>query len=309
MGDDGKGDGSARTEAFRTYLDGMRADHIEAFRRLHDEPDPLLLPNAWDFMTAAALAADGHPAVGTTSLGVAAAAGIPDASGALHEETVTLTRRLARLDVLLTVDLEAGGSDDPAEVAAFAAEIADAGGVGINLEDGRPDGTLDTVERHAAKLAAVHAAVPDLFINARTDPYWLEVADPGERLGIALDRTHAYLEAGADGIFVPGVAALADVAALAAGIAAPLNVLYRPGGPTVRELGKAGVRRISTGSLLVRAALREITRVANTLRESEEPDLTGTPSYHEVDALSQQPPSARDRGPGPVGVDSSGRSG
>lgn len=278
-----------------TYRDGVRTGRVEAFRRLHQGPRPLLLPNAWDVVTAAALAADGHAAIGTTSLGMAAAAGVPDATGALREETVTLARRLRRLDVLVTVDLEAGASDDPAEVAAFAVEVAAAGAVGINLEDGRQDGTLDPVERHARKLAEVRSAAPDLFVNARTDPYWLEVSDPTERLEITLDRSRAYVAAGADGVFVPGVGSLEEVAALATGIGAPLNVLYRPGGPTVAQLGHAGARRISTGSLLVRAALHAITRVASALRDGEEADLTGLPSYREVDALSRPQSSPRRR--------------
>lgn len=266
----------------------MANDRVEAFRRLHQQPRPWLLPNAWDVVTAAALAADGHPALGTTSLGVAAAAGVPDGVGALAEETIALAQRLSRFDVLVTVDLEAGMSDEPAEVAALAGRIAATGAVGINLEDGRADGTLDAVERHAAKLAAVRAAVPDLFLNARTDPYWLEVAEPGERLEIARDRARAYVEAGADGVFVPGPLPLDDVAVIADAIAGPLNVLYRPGGPTVAELGRAGARRISTGSLLVRAAVHELIRVARALRNGADPDLPSLPSYQEIDALTRR---------------------
>lgn len=262
------------TGASAAYRDGMPNDRVEAFRRLHHAARPLVLPNAWDVATAQALAADGHPAIATTSFGMAAAAGTADATGALTEQTLTLTRRLRRLEVLLTVDLEAGASDDPDAVAALAGQIAAAGAVGINLEDGRPDGTLDGVERHAAKIAAVRAAVPDLFVNARTDPYWLEVSDPPRRLAIALDRAHAYVAAGADGVFVPGPVPLEQIARLATAIAVPLNVLYLPGGPSVGDLAHAGARRISTGSLLVRAALHEITRVARALRDGEDPHLT-----------------------------------
>ena len=80
--------------------------------------------------------------------------------------------------MLLSVDVEGGFSDDPAEVAEYVAELAGLGVVGINLEDGRPDGTLADPECIADKIAAVKAAVPDLFVNARTDTWWLAVADP-----------------------------------------------------------------------------------------------------------------------------------
>ncbi|MFD5468731.1 isocitrate lyase/phosphoenolpyruvate mutase family protein, partial [Kitasatospora sp. NPDC127059] len=174
-----------------------------AFAALHHRPGrPLLLPNAWDHASAAALAAAGHPAIGTTSLGVAAAAGLPDGAAATRAETVRLARRLGRDGFLLSVDVESGFSDDPAEVAALAVELAQAGAVGINLEDGRPDGTLAPSGLHAAKVAAVKAAVPELFVNARTDTYWCGCQDPEPETE---RRLTVYQEAGADGVFVPGL--------------------------------------------------------------------------------------------------------
>lgn len=164
-------------------------DRRADFRALHHTGRPLLLPNAWDHASAAALAARGHPAIGTTSLGVAAAAGRPDGTAATAQETLALARRLANLPVLLSVDIEAGFSDDPAAVAGYVAELAGLGVVGINLEDGRADGTLTEPECVAAKVAAVKAAVPDLFVNARTDTWWLGVDDP---LPQTLARAHAY---------------------------------------------------------------------------------------------------------------------
>lgn len=138
---------------------------------------PLFLPNAWDYASAAALVHAGYPVIGTTSLGVAASAAKADASGETREETVELTRRLAHLRVMVTVDIESGFSDDAEQVADLAEELADAGAVGINVEDGRPDGTLASVDLHCAKIAAIKARTPDLFVNARTDTFWN--AEPG----------------------------------------------------------------------------------------------------------------------------------
>src|SRR3954451_13406582 len=119
---------------------------MSAFAALHRPGDPLLLPNAWDAASGAALAAAGFAAIGTTSLGVAAAAGKPDASGAAWAETVAVARTLARLDCHVTVDLEHGFSDDPAQVAEHAAQLT--GIAGVNLEDRHGDPA-----RHARGLA------------------------------------------------------------------------------------------------------------------------------------------------------------
>ncbi|MET8233814.1 isocitrate lyase/phosphoenolpyruvate mutase family protein [Micromonospora sp. NPDC005298] len=257
-------------------------DRRATFRALHHTGRPLLLPNAWDHASAAALAARGHPAVGTTSLGVAAAAGRPDGTASTAAETLALARRLARLPVLLTVDVEAGFSDDPAEVAGYVAELAGLGVVGINLEDGRADGTLADPGCVAEKIAAVRAAVPDLFVNARTDTWWLGVADP---LAQTLVRARAYRAAGADGIFVPGTVDLTTLRLLTERIDAPVNALYQPGGPGLDDLGAAGVARVSTGSLLFRAALGAALAAVDAVHGQAGTAPVGLPSYAEVQDL------------------------
>ncbi|MFF1731641.1 isocitrate lyase/phosphoenolpyruvate mutase family protein [Streptomyces sp. NPDC058247] len=261
-----------------------------AFKALHHDPDgPLLLPNAWDHASAAALAGQGFTAIGTTSLGVAAAAGLPDGAAATREETLRLARGLGGGAFLLSVDAEGGFSDDPAEVAGLARELARAGAVGINLEDGRADGTLTPVPVHAAKIAAVKAAVPDLFVNARTDTYWL----PNQRTAPEPETRHrldAYRQAGADGVFVPGLtdpAAIRELVAHLSPSGIPLNILYSPTGPTVPELAALGVRRVSLGSLLFRAALGAAVTAALDVRAGRYGAApAATPTYREVQELS-----------------------
>lgn len=257
----------------------------ESFAVLHRPGQPLLLPNAWDYITASALAQAGFAAIGTTSLGVAAAAGLPDAAGATRAETIALTRRLAALPVLLSVDIEAGFSDDPYEVAELAVLLADAGAVGVNIEDGRPDGTLAPVDLHCAKIDAVRTAAPGLFVNARTDAFWL--ADPAAPppMGEARDRSLAYVAAGANGIFIPALAEPAMVQTLATSVTAPLNVLYLPGRHTLAELAAAGAARVSTGSLLLREALRAIVATANAAQQTSVPPDPTRPTYAQVQAL------------------------
>ncbi|PZG00223.1 isocitrate lyase/PEP mutase family protein [Micromonospora deserti] len=260
----------------------MTNGRCATFHALHHAGRPLLLPNAWDHASAAALAARGHPAVGTTSLGVAAAAGLPDGAAATRAETLRLARLLRRLPVLLTVDVEAGFSDDPAAVADLVAELAALGVVGVNIEDGRPDGGLAPPELTAAKVAAVKAAAPEVFVNARTDTWWLGTPDP---LPATLRRARAYRDAGADGIFVPGVPDAATVGRLAAAVDAPLNVLLQPDGPGLDELGELGVARVSTGSLLFRAAVGAALAALDAVRAGA-PPRPEPPSYAEVQRWS-----------------------
>jgi len=253
-----------------------------AFRALHRRGRPLLLPCAWDHASAAALVAHGFAAVGTTSLGVAAAAGLPDATGAAREQTLALGRRLARLPVPVSVDVEGGFGEDPDDVAALARELADAGVAGVNVEDGLPDGRLADPVRHAEKIAAVKEAAPALFVNARTDTHWL-AAEP--TTAAALRRARTYLEAGADGVFVPGLAEEDAIRALADGLDAPLNVLFAPGRHTYERLAGLGVARISLGSLLFRAALQRAVALAASIADP----AAGAPeplSYEQARALA-----------------------
>ncbi|MFD4548157.1 isocitrate lyase/phosphoenolpyruvate mutase family protein [Streptomyces sp. NPDC058466] len=253
---------------------------VTPFRALHHTDKPLLLPNAWDHASASALAAQGFEAIGTTSLGVAAAAGLPDGTAATRDLTLSLARQLGAGAFLLSVDAEDGFGQDPDDVAELARELAGAGAVGINLEDG-----LGPVALHAAKIAAVKAAVPDLFVNARTDTYWLGDGGHAE----TCRRLDAYQQAGADGVFVPGLGDADRIAALVKTLDVPLNILYSPLGPTVARLGDLGVRRVSLGSLLYRRALGAAVDAAADIRAGRPPRGL-TPTYADVQALSAEGP-------------------
>ncbi|MEV5018882.1 isocitrate lyase/phosphoenolpyruvate mutase family protein [Streptomyces sp. NPDC053780] len=249
---------------------------MTAFAALHRPGEPLLLPCAWDHASAHALAARGFPAVGTTSLGVAAASGLPDGAAATRDETLRLALTLGSGPFLLTVDAESGFADDPDDVGEFARQLAAAGAAGINLED-----ALGPAGRHAAKIAAVRSAAPGLFVNARTDTYWSGDGDPGE----TVRRLEAYREAGADGVFVPGLTDPARIAALAAHFDVPLNVLHSPTGPTLPHLADLGVARVSLGSLLYRRALGAALETVADIAAGRPPSGT-SPAYEEVAALS-----------------------
>ncbi|MEV0848678.1 isocitrate lyase/phosphoenolpyruvate mutase family protein [Streptomyces sp. NPDC049954] len=233
------------------------------FRALHEGELPLVLPNAWDVASALAFVEAGFPVLGTTSLGVAAARGVPDGGRDSLAASVRLARRLAPLGVPLSVDVEDGGFDAPSEVAGLVAALTETGPhvVGVNIEDSSA-GRLVTPAAHAAKVAAVKERAPGIFLNARVDTYWTgQDATPGA----TLDRARAYVAAGADGIFVPGVAEPSVVRELAGELPVPLNVLP-VAGADLRQLAAWGVRRVSTGSLPYRAALRAAVDVAEAVR-------------------------------------------
>ncbi|GAA1883454.1 isocitrate lyase/PEP mutase family protein [Asanoa iriomotensis] len=238
------------------------------FRELHDGALPLLLPNAWDVSSAIAFFEAGFPAVGTTSFGVAAAGGVPDGRGSTRESTRALAHALARLPVYLSVDVEDGYSDDPDEVAEYVASL---GVAGVNIEDST-QGRLVEPAAHAAKVAAVKARNPDVYVNARADTYWLR---QDATLSATLERAAAYVEAGADGVFVPGVTKPDELRELAVNVPVPVNVLVIPE-LTLPHLADLGIRRVSTGSLPYRAALDTAVAVATAVRDGQVPP-TATP--------------------------------
>lgn len=232
------------------------------FADLHAGPLPLFLPNVWDVPSALAFVAAGYRAIGTTSLGVAASHGAADGGQATRESNLALARSLVRLPVLLSVDSEDGYSDDPAEVAAYVVELAALGVVGVNLEDSTA-GRLVAPHAFAAKADAVKKAAPELFVNARVDTYWFQEEDtPAQTVA----RAMAYVEAGADGIFVPGVDDPDVIRALTGAVPVPVNVLPVPG-LSVNDLGALGVRRVSTGSVPYRAALTAAVEAASAARD------------------------------------------
>jgi len=250
------------------------------FRDLHVPGNPLVLVNAWDAASACLVEAAGAAAIGTTSAGVAWSLGRPDGDALeLAAAVAAVERIVAAVAVPVTADIEKGYGD----VAETVRRIRAAGAAGVNIEDGstaRPD-----------RIAAARAAAPDLFLNARIDTFLAGVGGLDE----TIERATAYLAAGADGIFVPGVTDPETVAALVQRIAAPINVMAGPGAPTIAELAKLGVARVSLGSSVAQAAYGLVRRVAETvLRTGGYHELAGAEDYGVLNALLK--PGASGRG-------------
>ncbi len=238
---------------------------MHSFLELHHTGVPLLLPNAWDVGSALAFAAAGFPAVGTTSFGIAASAGLPDGGRSSKTATAALAAQLCRLPVHVTADVEDGYSDDPGEVAEFVSHLVAQGVAGVNIEDSK-DGHLMDPALLTAKIAAVKRRSPGVFVNARVDNLWFAEE---ATVDAVLFRARLYADAGADGIFVPGLTAPEDIRSVTAGIGLPVNLLAHAS-LTVAELGELGVRRVSSGSLPYRAAVDAAVGIANALRDGRQ---------------------------------------
>jgi 2-methylisocitrate lyase-like PEP mutase family enzyme len=186
------------------------AAHASAFHKLHRD-GLLLLPNAWDAGSARVIESVGARAIATTSAAVCWAHGYPDGADRLPiDRLVATVRSISRVvRVPVTVDIEGGYSDDPAQVAETVARVIDAGGVGINLEDGlgAPDRLAAKIER--AKEAGVRLGV-HIFVNARADVFLHGIGAPEDRVDESIQRGQRYRAAGADGLFVPGITEPAD---------------------------------------------------------------------------------------------------
>ena len=247
-------------------------DHAARFRQLHAPGTDriLVLPNAWDAMSARLIEAAGAHAVATTSAGISWALGHPDGQGLTREAMLAAVRVIVdAVRVPVTADVESGyGAGTPEDVAETARGVIAAGAVGINLEDapGREGAPVLAAAEQAARIAAARAAAQaagvDLFINARTDTYVRKVGADAERFDETVRRAKAYTAAGADGVFVPGVADADTIRRLAAAVGAPLNVIGGPGVPSVPELRALGVARVSVGPGLARSVMAHIRRAA-----------------------------------------------
>ncbi|NUO76102.1 MAG: isocitrate lyase/phosphoenolpyruvate mutase family protein [Lysobacter sp.] len=261
-------------------------DHATTFRRLHQD-GLLLLANAWDAGSARLIESLGAKAVATTSAGLAWSNGYADGDFLPLDRLYAAVESIARaIRVPLTVDAEGGYSDDPATVGATIARLGTLGAVGINLEDGAgsPEALCAKLER--IKSACAQAGV-DVFVNVRTDIYLRGLAPEGERVAATLARAQRYRDAGADGLFVPGIQQHDDIAAVVAGTPLPLNVLARPGLPVAAELQQWGVRRLSAGSGLSQSLYARAAELATGfLRDGDSAPLSAQAMpYPEINAL------------------------
>jgi 2-methylisocitrate lyase-like PEP mutase family enzyme len=260
--------------------------NTKLFRSLHTSGQPLVLVNAWDAASARIAEAAGAPAIATTSAGVAWSLGAPDGDALSRDLAVDLVARIvATVSVPVTADIESGFGTTPAEVGATVSRVVAAGAAGVNIEDAGP-AQLRDIDDQCARLAAARAAADDagvpLYVNARIDTYLRGVGGVDETVA----RATAYLAAGADGVFVPGVTDPDTIATLVAAVPAPVNVLAGPGAPAVPELAELGVARVSLGSSVAQTAYAVVRRAAEeALNAGTYTALTDTFDFAELNSL------------------------
>ena len=246
-----------------------QADKAERFLALHQGESPLLMPNPWDPGSARLLASLGFEALATTSSGFAATLGRLDGSVTRDEAIGHAVAIVGATDVPVSADLENCFADDPAGVADTIGLAIGAGLAGCSVEDFTGDREAPiydpalAAERVAAAAVAAHAGPVHLVITGRAENYLHGRPD----LADTIARLQSFQEAGADVLFAPGVVDLDDVRRLVSSVDRPLNVIARPGGPSVAELADAGVRRVSVGGAFAFAALGAVVEAATELRE------------------------------------------
>ena len=245
---------------------------VAAYRALH-ESGCFVLPNPWDVGSAIYLHRVGFRALATTSAGMAFARGLPDDPNAIPVEVMLehLREMATATPLPVNADFQSGYGRDADGVADNVRAAVATGVAGLSIEDATGDAAAPLYERDVAleRLRAARAAIDEggtgVVLTARCEAYL--VGHP-EAERVVLDRLVAFAEAGADCLYAPGVKDEATIARIVRAVAPrPVNVLVSAPGLTVARLAELGVRRISVGSALARAAWGGFMRATRTILE------------------------------------------
>jgi 2-methylisocitrate lyase-like PEP mutase family enzyme len=277
-----------------------QADKAEQFRKLHHGPRMLLLPNAWDVASARILEECGHPAIATTSAGIAYSLGYPDGQHISRGEMLEVVGRIARsVRIPVTADLEAGYGTTVKEMAETVKAAIEAGAIGMNLEDvtGDDESSQVAIPLQVEKIRAIRETASSLgvpfVLNARTDIYLMPIGPEATRFERTVERLRAFRDAGADCVFAPGLSGRDTIAKLVKAVEAPLNILATPACPPVAELEKIGVARVSAGSGIMRAAMGTVQRIGKEILEARslEAMFAGATPFIELKRMMTRQPS------------------
>jgi len=257
-------------------------DRGETFARLHQGADLLILPNAWDALSARIIERAGAKAIATSSAAVAWAHGFADGQALAPELLVSTIHAIVRVvSVPVSADIEMAYAQDADAAGAFVARVIDAGAVGVNIEDGSasPDllcGKIEVAHEMAAKKDVA------FWINARTDVYLKNLESGDAAFDETVARAKRYAEQGANSIFVPGVFDKDLIGRLVRAIPLPLNVLSPklPDGATLKALG---VRRLSAGAGIARVSYGRTEELAKAFLETGRSDLLGAGALASTD--------------------------
>lgn len=248
-----------------------QADKAKAFRALHEASAPFVIPNPWDIGSARLLEALGYKALATTSAGYAFSIGVPDNAVGRAQMMRHLSELAPSTNLPVSADLENGFGDTPEDAAETIRQAAAAGVVGGSIEDatGRADDPIyaheHAVERVRAAVEAARALPFPFTLTARAENFLVGRAD----LADTIRRLQAFQEAGADVLYAPGIKTREEIAAIVSSVDRPVNVLMGMAGLpfSVDDLAQLGVKRISVGGALSRAALGAMLRAAKEMLE------------------------------------------
>jgi methylisocitrate lyase len=248
---------------------GGAADRCRVFRRLH-QSGCFVIPNPWDVGSARLLAGLGFQALATTSSGFAWSLGRSDNQVSLEEVLAHLCSVARAVEVPVNADFEGGFATEPDQVGRNVAAAATTGVAGLSIEDSTGDATNPlfdfglSVERIRAARSALDESGTDIVLTARSEGFIVGRPDLVE----TIRRLTAYADAGADCLYAPGIRTQPEIAAVVSAVAPkPVNVLVGSDFTTVPELARAGVRRISTGGALARAAWTGFLEAAREIAE------------------------------------------
>lgn len=266
-------------------------DKAAQFRALHDTSGVLVLPNCWDAISAKVLQGAGAKAIATASASISWTHGVPDGEGLLLDDMIGAVKLVCdSVDVPVSADMERGFGATPQEVEASISAVIAAGAVGINIEDSLTGGGQRPIaemrERIGAARKAGAAAGIDVFINARADGYLLGGTGP-EVFNDTVDRGNAWLEAGADCVFVPGVADIDLLKRLTAAINGLVSVIVMDENtPSLTQLQAAGVTRISTGPRPMQAVMGTLAGMMDSIGENGDfRFMAGAPGFGDLQKL------------------------
>ena len=246
----------------------------DKFQSLHTGKDMFLLPNIWDAGSAYIFEKQGFGAVATTSAGIAYSLGYSDGEKISFGDLLFIIKSITRrINIPLSVDFERGYGETLKEFKEFSRILLENGVVGLNIEDGRPDGTLDSIEIMKNKIEILLELKKELnlnfVINARTCAYWLKIGDEKERFQTAAERGNIFKKSGADSVFIPGVENEKDAEQLVKNIDAPLNFLINSGLYDFDTYRKTGARRITLGSGTVRYIMDHLINIALDIKNGD----------------------------------------
>ena len=245
-----------------------RVEQAERFLALHEGPEPLLIPNAWDGGSGKLLVSMGFKAIATTSSGFAASLGRLDGT-ALDDEALSNAAAIIKTvgEAPVSADLENGFGDEPSVIRGTMLNALSVGLSGCSIEDysGRAEDPIYdlklAVERIEVAASVAHRGPVRMVLTARAENHIRGRDD----LADTIARLQAFQEAGADVLFAPGLTKLEDIRSVVSSVDRPVNVLALPNGPTVAELAEAGVRRISVGGAFAFAAYGALVEAAREL--------------------------------------------